>query len=254
LLGNIVTSTGILGQLDLLGDKAAILPAPIRFLLGVFLIATTACTTAMLFDSVRSRHGVADDGLRRFAWLYGPACLLYALTITYRAITEWVLFDRYLILVLPLLVVPLLRHFQARVRETPPGWGWAVLGLFALFGVAMTHDYLASGRARLQAATTATAAGIPRVHVSAGLEYDGWTQLEQAGFIPTPAEQAVAAPRNYPVSPPYWFWARTPRVDPVYVVTYSRLPGLVDSQFPPIRYTAWLPPFRRQVFTQRAPE
>ena len=116
--------------------------------------------------------------------LLGPACLVYTGVLVYHAVRDWILFDRYLILLLPVLVVPLLWQFQHRIHETPPAWGWAVLGLFACFGIAITHDYLAAGRARVQAATTAIAAGIPRPHISAGLEYDGWTQLEQTGPYP----------------------------------------------------------------------
>jgi hypothetical protein len=118
----------------------------------------------------------------------------------------------------------------------------------------LTHDYFAAGRARVEAAANLTSSGIPRTHVSAGFEYDGWTQVENAGRIPTPDEQAAAPPRHYPVKEPYWYWPQTPVVEPVYVVTYSRLPGLVDAPFPVIRYTTWLPPFRRQIYTQQAPD
>jgi hypothetical protein len=258
LLGNMITPTGILGTLDLPGNKPEILTTPVRFLLGAGLVVSTGVTVAMVFDGWRSWRVTASSDLRRFLTLYGPPCLVYTAAILYRSVTEWLLFDRYFILLMPLLTIPLLWYFQERIRGTPPSWGWVLMGLFALFGIAMTHDYLAAGRARLLAATTATSAGIPRTHISAGLEYDGWTQLEQTGRIPPPAEQASGHSSNgahrYPISPPYWFWPKTPAVDPKYVVTHSRLPGLVDSQFPPIPYTAWLPPFRREVFTQKAPE
>jgi hypothetical protein len=250
LLGNVITPTGMLGGLDLPGAKPEILPAPIRFLLGAALLVTAGITAATLFQLWRR----PSSGLRRFALVYGAPTLVYTAAITYRSVTDWLLFDRYFILLMPLLIVPLLWYYQERVRATPAMWGWVITGLFALFGIALTHDYLAAGRARLQAASAAISAGIPRTHVSAGLEYDGWTQLKQTGRIPSAAEQASQSGRHYPVSPPYWYWAKTPAVEPVYVVTYSRLPGLVDSQFPPVGYTAWLPPFRREIFTQKAPE
>src|SRR4029077_1431009 len=133
-------------------------------------------------------------------------------------------------------------------------WGWVVVAVFAFFGVALTHDYLAAARARLQAANTVTDAGIPRTHVSAALEYDGWTQLQQTSVIHTPTAAETESPQHYPITPPYWYWIHTPAVTPVYIVTCSRLAGLVDSPFPPLRFTAWLPPFHRQVFTQKAPQ
>ena len=58
---------------------------------------------------------------------------------------------------------------------------------------------------------------------------------------------------NSPVSEPYCLWDMTPSMGPVYFVMYSRLEGLNDSPFPPVRYQAWLPPFDRQVVMQVAP-
>jgi hypothetical protein len=169
------------------------------------------------------------------------------------------LFDRYLIPLLPALAIPLLWHWQRRAGPWVPQAAWAVVGLLALYGVATTHDYLAAGRARLQAATRLTSAGIPRAKITAGFEYDAWTELEVSGRIadqdfPDEDDPAAAAlAQRYPVFPPYWFWAHTPSIDPVYFVTYSRLPKLRDlAGFPPILYRAWAPPFRRQVFTQVA--
>jgi hypothetical protein len=208
---------------------------------------------AMLITGWRSWRSEDHSGVVRFAVLYGPACLLYCGAILYRSAIFGYLFDRYLIVIMPLLILPLLLHLQQRIREAPPVWGWGIVGVFALFGIVMTHDYLAAGRARVQAASAVTSAGIARTHVSAGLEYDGWTQLEQTGRIPSPEEQAAVS-RSYPISPPFWFWSHTPSVKPVYIVTHSRLRGLEDSQFPPVAYTAWLPPFRREVLTQKAPE
>ena len=253
LLGNIITSTGMLRQgTELLGAKPEILTAPARFLLGVAVFAGGAVTAAALWDSLRWWRWLR---LRQFAFLYGPACLVYTAAILYRAVAYQVLFDRYLIVLLPALIVPLLWHFQRRIRETPPALGWVVMGLFALYGVAATHDYLAAGRARVRAATAVAATGVLRTHISGGMEYDGWTELEQTGHVLNVSFSAdpKPAPHRYLVSPPYWFWAKTPSLDPAYMVTYSRLPGLVDAAFPPIQYTTWLPPFHREVFTQKAP-
>ena len=189
-----------------------------------------------------------DWSLRRFAVFYGPVCLVYTAAIIYRSVTTSLMFDRYYIVLFPLFIVPLLRYFQASFRESPPGWAWATVAVFALYGVGLTHDYLAACRARLAAANHVVASGIPRNHVSAGLEYDGWTQLELTGRVATERD---APKRQYRIPTPYWFWDKTPDVTPEYVVTYARVKGLADSQFPPVPYTAWLPPFRRQVIVQK---
>jgi hypothetical protein len=185
-----------------------------------------------------------------------PSCLLYALILLYRGI----LFDRYLIPLFPALVIPLLWWRQRSSRSSPPILGWATLGLLALYGVAATHDYFAASRARVEAVSALTATGIPRTSVMAGLEIDAWTELEHTGHIPAasiPAREEAAGAlrptRQYPISRPDWVWAHIPSIDPVYFVTYSRLGGLQDATFPPVRYRIWLPPSERQVLTQAGP-
>ncbi len=271
LLGNIITANGILYPgTEAMGFKPEILARPVRGLLALALFGSAGVSAAVLLESLRRRlkgptpaaSFPAQAGVppaRLFAFLYVPLSIIYALAILYRDLNDGALFDRYVIPLLPALVVPLLWHYQ-KIRQAPPALGWVAIGLFALYGVATTHDYLAAGRARLQAASSLTSAGIPRTRITAGLEYDGWTELEQSGHV---NDERIRIPprayrpqqgRRYAVSPPYWFWDETPSIEPRYFVLYSPLPGLLDSPFPPARYTTWLPPFHRQVFTQMAPQ
>src|SRR5206468_2472443 len=92
-------------------------------------------------------------------------------------------FDRYLILLLPAITLSLLLFYQARGKSRPSAFGWVLLGVFALYGIATTHDYYAMGRARLAAASALMASGVPRTQITAGLEYDGWTQIEKTGYM-----------------------------------------------------------------------
>lgn len=291
LLGNIVTSHGVLGAgADAMGFKPEILPSLVRRLLVILSAVGAGAAAGVLFasllpqrePSLRKAQSSANKdalSLRSFAFLFAPACLVYALALIYRGIPM----DRYLIPLLPALVIPLLWQYQRHVRAAPPALGWAVVGLFALYGVATTHDYLSAGRARQAAASALTAAGIPRTSFTAGMEYDGWTELEHSGhvvdadfvfgledqkaqqsysgfagppyriFVRSADGSVALSPNKYPVPVPSGFLANFPSIEPVYVVAYSRLPGLEDAPFPPIRYRAWLPPFSRQVFTQVAP-
>ncbi len=259
LLGNIVTATGMLDlETEALGRKPEILPAVVRALLGVAVWGGAGVTAAALFRGAGG--GKPWRSPRWLVLLYGPASLVYTLALLYRAVNDWILLDRYVLPLLPIAVIPLLWRYQQRIGRRPPAWGWVLLGLFAFYGIATTHDYLAAARARLEAASAVTAAGVPRTSVTAGLEYDAWTELEQSGHVNDegirnpPGAYRPQEGRRYPVSPPYWFWEETPSVEPRYLVVYSRLPGLRDAPFPPARYHAWLPPFHRQVFTQMAPE
>jgi hypothetical protein len=221
--------------------------------LGALLFASvTLAGGNLLSDMTRWRRALALP-VGRFVMLLGPATAIYAAAVIYRGVRYWILFDRYFILVVPLLIVPVLWQFQEAFGSRLPKWGWWIVGLLGCFGVALTHDYLASERARLAAATAVTATGVPRTEVSAGLEYDGWTELEAVGRIREPQELAALPAAHDPLSPPYWFWSLTRSITPVYILTYSRLPALDDTSFPAIRYTTWLPPFQHAVLTQKAP-
>ena len=253
LMGNIVTSLGMLHKdVDLLGAK----PETLDF-------ASSLDTRGVGVQRGHHDRGVCScrraDTARRgdaMRWLvavrslYSPPCLVYSAALVYRSVTVSFIFDRYCLELLPLFIAPLLWYFQQHVREKPSRWAWATLVLFSLYGVGATHDYLAACRARLDAATAVVASGEPRNRVSAGFEYDGWTELQQTGHVTT---EPPAGERRYPVSPPYWFWAYTPHIVPEYILVYSRINGLADSQFPATPFSAWIPPFHRQVLTQKSP-
>ncbi len=263
LPGNIVTHNGILYEgLEALGSKPVHLPDAALYFLAAAVAVCSALAGAAAARSFRAwmHEGRGWKGLTRSAgglgWvllLYIPPCLAYVAVTVYRGY----LFDRYVLPLLPAIAIPLLRIGPRGGRNPVPKAAWAFVALLALYGVATMHDYLASERARLEAATRLTAEGVPRNRISAGLEYDAWTELGHSGRIADrdfpdenqPAYRALAD--RYPVFPPYWFWAHTPSVEPVYIVSYSRLSQLHDlERFPPIGYTAWLPPFHRQVFTE----
>jgi hypothetical protein len=95
-------------------------------------------------------------------------------------------YDRYLLPMLPGLLIPLLWHYQQLIRDRIPVVGWVVLVAFGSYAVATTHDYLAAARARLAAATSVHATGVPRRHISAGIEYDGWTQIQEGRYVIIP--------------------------------------------------------------------
>jgi len=166
--------------------------------------------------------------------------------------------DRYLIPFLPLFAIPLLRHYQVNISQSVSRWSWVMLALFGLYGVATTHDAFAADRARLTAARTLEQAGIPRTEIMAGFDYDGWTQLETAGYVNhRQIENPAGAYRRVTCTGPkvvqLWFAPLMTAIRARYFVTLSRLPELEDGPAAPVSYTTWLPPAGRQVFTQTLP-
>jgi hypothetical protein len=253
LLGNLVTVYGMLWEnSEALGVKPLLFGTVALAILGAAVCLGAGLAGAWLFDSWRSRTVALDVPIRRLLLLTAPSCGIYLMAVAFRYASDGIVFDRYLIFVTPPILIGLLWLYQSQIRTSPSPLGWTVLALFAIFGVCTTHDYIASARARLQAASRVIAAGVPRTRVSAGLEFDGWTQLEQTGQIPPLAERKRNT-RVFPIEDPYWFWRMTPAIEPQYFMVYSPIEGLRNSSFPPIDYRVWLPPFHRRVLTQRLP-
>ncbi|MDP9169619.1 MAG: hypothetical protein M3N54_03285 [Acidobacteriota bacterium] len=260
-LGNVMTPYGILGgaHVATLGVRPLILGSRLRELLTVVvLLACAACCLALWktrrADRPRLWHDPATPTLILglvFTAVWLPAMLFRS--------SGSPAFDRYLITVLPLILIPLLRHYQVRTGPRLSRWSWGTLALFALYGVATTHDTFAMGRARVAAAQALEKSGIPRTGITAGFEYDGWTQLDAAGYINNPQIVNPAGSFRVPTCPGArelrpWFAWDMPAVHPRYYVALSRLPGLEDIPGQaPITYTTWLPPARRQVFKQILP-
>jgi len=265
--GNIITDTGILGSgAEVIGDKPRTLPIPLQIALAGTGAALFALAAAGLIRCLCDSHALSGPTVAK--WLRSDCgrvrvehlCVLFSCTycplVGSRAI-EALALDRYLLPLLATGGLLLLLWLPARLPITLTA-GWVFAALFALYGVATTHDYYACSRARLRAAEMLTAAHIPRQCISAGLEYDGWTEIALRGHVNIPG--LVGSPnyyrsqvgRRYPLGDPYWFWDETPTVQPSYLVVTSPQPGLSTLKEFTVRYQAWLPPFERRVLVQTA--
>jgi hypothetical protein len=221
--------------------------------LAVFLVVTRrGPVVRQRWQAASRRHALA-------LWLFGPFYAASILLLLFRS-GYGGLFDRHLIFVLPAITLFLLWTYQHKMEDRVPVVGWVVLAVYAAYGVATTHDYMAYARARLTAATAITDRGVPRTAITAGLEYDGWTELEARGFVNEPRitlPRGAYQRRQWPLSPSvslYWFWRWTPSIDPKYFVVYTRQRGLADAGYAPVRFSVWLPPSTRTVLTQMAQE
>ncbi len=262
LVGNTVTLFGVLnGVGEALGARPVVVTPFVRALLKLALVVGGTATLANIAGAARRARlprfvqmDARDEaaGMLRFLWLMAPSCLIYGAVLLYRGI----LFDRYLVPLFPVVIFPLLWRQQRRIASSPPLAAWAVLVVMAAYGVATTHDYYAASRARYRAMGALLAAGIPRANITVGLESDAWAELEHTGHIAAavvPTERKSWWPeRPKPAStasPSGWFWRKAPSIGPAYFVTYSRFTDLHDAS-PPVAYVTWMPPAKRQVFTQ----
>jgi len=268
-----VTEYGVGGSgvMESLGEKPVILPPAIRFLLTLIVIAAASACCAALFSRSRSSEFRSTEfrstefrllqtfSARALLILLGPSTLAYVLLLIPRAAFTNI-WDRYTFLPLAIFIFGLLRCFEMRIRPLAPALSFATLGLFALYAIATTHDYFATGRARLEAASLPQNSGVPRTEVQGGFEYDGWTQLQSTGYINDPrltiprgAYHAAGVLDDLPKGCRFAFSDHTPAVHPQYFVVFSKQPCLAGSQFGPVSYRAWLPPFRRNIYVQALP-
>jgi len=253
-VGNMFTEYGSLYNNQLLiGARPLILHPPVRFLLGVVVLVVSAIFVGAVIQVAgqyrgRLRRAFAErEPLPAFAVLTVPFAAGYIGALVLRNPIYWGwsgysnLFDRYL---LPVAAVAVLiaagLAFRLGADRTGVA-GWAALALMAAFGVANTHDLYAERRAVRDAAEWLTDRGVPRHSVSAGYEYDGWTQLQEKGLM----SQKIG--RKLPVS--FWLQYATDVVVPCYFVVSSPQPGLDTVREED--YRAWLPPYARSVLVQR---
>jgi hypothetical protein len=255
------------------GSRPAFLGYWQRTIITVLVLGSAVVFFVHLYRA-RSRGQFTRNGSG--AWpqifgLLGPYTVVYFGALIIRGLNDpW--FDRYLIPLQVVGIVLLLRYYEDSLVENrrrnpsafniwslPPVSSLALLAC-AYFAVAGTHDWFAVFRARLQAIEEVRHSGAPRTAIQGGFEYDGWTQIENGGYIndyriqiPPHAWRALPpAPVPVPACAVTWFGGDlTPIVTPEYFIVYSPLSCLDSAPFPPVPYHRWMPPFTGRIYVQK---
>lgn len=254
--GDWVTAVG-LNVPSLLGERPVVLKPALRIILT---ICTFAASTAFLVSLAGSRSEKLPRAneeyvtTKSFVILLGPFMAAYLFTLVTRPFA----FDRYYLPIIIVFLAVVLRQYERVVGPRLPWICVAVLTVFTVFSVMTTHDLIATQRARLGAANELRAAGIARIHIDAGFEYDGWTQLEAAGYI---NDSRIVEPKGAfrPAAPGTlkcrsWFAKRAPAIEAEYELSYEPISCLRPSEFAPVQFRTWLPPWRREIFISRVPQ
>jgi hypothetical protein len=191
---------------------------------------------------------------RSFIILLGPFTVAYLFLLMTRPFP----FDRYYIPIIIVFLAVVLRHYERAAGTQLPWISMAFLALFAAFSVMTTHDLIATQRARLGAVNELRSAGIARTHIDAGFEYDGWTQLETAGYINdkriTNPKGAFQQPRPSTLACRSWFAEKAPAIQAEYELSYESISCLSPSEFAPFQFATWLPPRRREIYISKVPQ
>jgi Dolichyl-phosphate-mannose-protein mannosyltransferase len=152
-------------------------------------------------------------------------------------------FDRYMMPIFPLVMLVILTEFARYGRHVPMA-AWCCLVLLCGYGIVTTHDYYAAVRARVTAAHAMERKGIGRDRISAGFEFDGWTELEHSEYVSVVQYQDLFAD-DHAKGFWFWFWNHTPNLRPDYVVLNWSFPEPVSGGELKVNFRAWTPPFRR---------
>jgi hypothetical protein len=167
------------------------------------------------------------------------------------------MFDRYLLPLLIVMIFVATRIYQERFSEQLPRACFVVLIAFAAFGVAGTHDLFARERARLAAIGELQAAGLPRDAFYGGFGYDGWTQIDRQGHIDAGGINMPAGVRHIKrkivtyKSCDYGMAKYFPAIHAQYALSYDEVSCDGPSQFGPVRYRLWMPPYTSTIYIRK---
>jgi hypothetical protein len=230
LLGNILTLSGI-GPLTLRDTWLLHLNIPRISSTAVCLWALVTILSAAITVSISWTIGIAAAGVvfrRRQAddWMM---MLVLTIIITYAIGTllalgeNGLLFDRYLLPLIPVTAAALVCRPGYNWQPGLAAWRMApcgfVLAMYAVYGLFVTHDYLAWNRARWQATDLLLASGVPASRIDGGYEFNGW-YLYETGYQEQPDKS-------------YW-WV----MYDTYLITSGDVPGYVALK--KIHFSRWL--------------
>ncbi len=135
---------------------------------------------------------------------------------------QYSFFDRYVVFLLVPAIAVVAKAAPAANRRAAPALAAAIVlvGLYGLFSVTQTHDYLAWNRARWQALRDLTHQGVPPAKIDGGFEFNAWYGYDPAA----PPETAGGTWRTQ---------------GDEYVVTLGPLPSYVEVRRYP--FQRWLP-------------
>jgi len=259
-IGDYVTPLGIL-ELPEIGNRPLVLNLAVRIVITV--VSYFAAFAFAVLLMTRNRHATARDEAQpaQLSWqqlllLLGPFTVAYCAFLTFRVLAG-TMFDRYLLPLFMVLAVVAVRFYQEKVSPRLPLTCFAVLFLFAAFGVAGTHDMFAMNRARLAAIEHLRAAGLPPTAFYGGFAYDGWTQIDSQGYIDVGGIRTPNGIRNVPAGRlkfnpcGYSFAKYYPAIHAQYALSYDNFTcSDPKDSFAPVPYHLWLPPFSGAIYTR----
>ena len=203
----------------------------------------------LMASTLRNRRTPAAAGsLTGVSWkvlgiLLAPFTLAYTLLLIPRAIGG--LYDRYALALLLVALLCSIRYYQERIESRLPLASIVLVGIMAIYGVAVTHNIFALYRARVAIAAELRADGVPDTSVDNAWEYNFNVELQHADFL---NESKIVVPAHaYVPTPPLpagtchmWAYDQTPHIRPLYGVSFDPNECYGPAPFAPVTYSRWL--------------
>jgi hypothetical protein len=257
-LGHVIGTLSIFSSTgEMLGSRPVTLTLLMRVGLSLLVIAALLTLGEQMLAKPWLTKSPSTVSLHEALWVLGPFSISYLAFLLPRALYSFI-YDRYLLGLMPFAIIILLLLHQRWIAVRLPAVTVTALSLFALYTIAGTHDWFALNRARVAAVARISASGVPVTSIQGGFDYDGWTQIEAAGYIndarlrnPANSYQVNLSPLQLPERCRLNFAEYTPAIHPEYFVVFEPMTCLASSKYPPVRYRTWLPPFQREVYIQR---
>ncbi len=250
--GDWVGVLGIFGSLALKGTPPLFLYPWMQALLTIASVGGLLCLLALLLSrrSQADAEPSAEISWRKLGILLVPFCSAYIALLIPRASTFGVgaqsgIFDRYMPALLAIAMIYMVRFYQEQIQRRLPLTSIVLVGVTAVYGIAMTHNMFALYRARVALAAEIRATGVDDTSVDNGWEYNIGVELQHSPFINE--ARIVNPPHTYVPSPPLpidncepiWH-DKTPHIHATYGVSFSPNACYGEAPFAPVHYSRWL--------------
>ena len=200
------------------------------------------------FRRVRATQPAVDSPYR-VSWnqlgvLLAPFMTVYGLLLIPRAATTGV-HDRYFLGPLVVALVCLVLYYQERIQRRLPLASALMVGVMAIYSIAVVHNMFSLYGARVAIASELRAAGVPDTSVDNGWEYNFGVELQHADYlnvstIVVPAHAYVPAPPLPAGTCPVNIFDDTPHIKPLYGISFDPDECYGPAPFAPVHYSRWL--------------
>ena len=219
-----------------------------QILLTILSLGGALGVVAVIFKTGRtlpSERAPAGVSWKQLVVLLLPFELAYTLLLIAAIGTTHAIFDRYALGLLAAVLICLVRLYQERVQRSLPVAGALLVGVMAVYGIAVTHNTFAVNRARVALADDLRANGLADTSIDGGWDYNFDVELRHADhinnpWIQNPADAYVPVPPPPPGKCQMFWYDRTPHIHPLYSVSFDPDACYGRAPFTPVHYSRWL--------------